>query len=355
MATRRAVLAGLGALIVPQRSWADAGMPVMLAAGMTDAGPVLAGLSAGGRETFRLALPARGHAAAGHPTRPLAVAFARRPGQFALVIDCVTGAEVARLAPPNGSVFSGHGAFLDGGDLLATAEQLAETSSGRIGLWDVADGFRRMGDMDSSGIGPHEIAALPDGSLLVANGGIATDRQDRRKLNLSTMRPNLTRLSARGEVLSQDTLPANLHQLSIRHIAPCPGGAAIALQWEGDPAELPPVLALWSAAGLTLAPGGPEVWAAFQGYGGSVAATESGQIALSSAPGGAVALTGRDGHVVALHRRADLSGVASVPEGMRATDGSGAVWDLSAEGLTLLSRGGPQWDNHLIPLVTPAA
>ena len=89
MATRRGFLAGLlatGAL--PRLGWAEVGHPAYLAAAKTaDGGFALHGLSGRGVSLFHLALPSRGHAATAHPTRAEAVAFARRPGTFALVID----------------------------------------------------------------------------------------------------------------------------------------------------------------------------------------------------------------------------------------------------------------------------
>ncbi len=76
---------------MPRVSWAEVGSPACLAAGKLGAEFVLHGLTAQGDSLFQIGLPARGHAAAAHPTQALAVAFARRPGTFALVIDCLSG------------------------------------------------------------------------------------------------------------------------------------------------------------------------------------------------------------------------------------------------------------------------
>ena len=98
MPARRSVLAGLmAASLAPRASWADAGSPAFVSAARTPAGDyVLCGLKARGEIAFQIPLPARGHAAAAHPETPHAVAFARRPGTFALVIDCATGAVAPR-------------------------------------------------------------------------------------------------------------------------------------------------------------------------------------------------------------------------------------------------------------------
>ncbi len=92
---------------------------------------------------FRIALPGRGHAAAAHPTRPEAVAFARRPGTFVVDIDCVAGCETAQLTAPEGRLFHCHGAFSLDGRWLYTTENDYEAARGVIGLWDAAHGYAR--------------------------------------------------------------------------------------------------------------------------------------------------------------------------------------------------------------------
>src|SRR5918997_3002290 len=102
MATRRGFLASLlAAVSLPALSWAEAGSPTHLAcAGDPDGTFSLHGLREDGSEAFRIRLPARGHAGCGHPTEALAVAFARRPGTYALALDCARGVVRNRLAPP---------------------------------------------------------------------------------------------------------------------------------------------------------------------------------------------------------------------------------------------------------------
>ena len=350
MTTRRAFLAGLAAAAaVPRLTWADVGGPAFVAAGKAGEDFVLHGLSAAGNSLFRLPLPARGHAAAAHPTDALAVAFARRPGTFALVIDCASGAVRHRLRPPPGRQFNGHGVFSADGALLMTSEVVAEGSAGRIGLWDTA-GFVRIAEWDSHGIGPHDLKILGDGTLVVANGGIQTDPADRSKLNLATMRPNLTLLAGDGALLDRVELDTGLHQNSIRHLARVGGGVAFAMQWEGDTAEAVPQLGLWTPGSPpNLCP--PPDARAFdlQGYAGSIAATHD-LIALTSARAGAMMIFDTDGQFKAGFQRADLAGVAASADGFVVSDGGGAVWACGLGGLTLLDRQATAWDNHLIAL-----
>ena len=68
----------------------------LTAANKPDNSTWLVGLTLSGGILFAQSLPGRGHAAAVHPARAEAVAFARRPGEFALVLDCMTGQQLAR-------------------------------------------------------------------------------------------------------------------------------------------------------------------------------------------------------------------------------------------------------------------
>jgi hypothetical protein len=309
---------------------------------------VLHGLTGRGESLFRIALPGRGHAAAAHPTRAEAVAFARRPGTFALVIDCGSGVVRHRLTPPEGMQFNGHGAFSADGSVLMTSEVVAETSEGRIGLWETRD-YSRLTGWPSHGIGPHEIRLLPDGRLAVANGGIRTDPVDRSKLNLAEMRPNLALLDPEGGLLERIELP-ELWQNSIRHLAPCGDSIAFAMQWEGDPAEAVPQLGLWTPgrAPVLCAPR-PQDAFAMKGYAGSIAATAE-RVLVTSPKGGAAQLYAADGSHVATHRRADLCGAAAHGGAFVVTDGMGAVWSADDTGLLPLARGATLWDNHLVAL-----
>lgn len=353
---RRRFLASLlttaTATALPRMVWADIGNPAFLAAGkLTDDDFVLHGLTDKGESLFHLPLPARGHAAAAHPTLAEAVAFARRPGAYALVLDCATGAVRHRLTPPDGRQFNGHGVYSADGAVLMTSEQMADTSDGRIGLWSVPDGYRRIGEWVSGGIGPHDMKRLPDGSLVIANGGIATDATDRSKLNIDSMIPNLTLLSPDGTALDQVTLDPALHKNSIRHLGlTADGRIAFGMQWEGDLAEPVPLVGLWTIGAAPALFTLPEAEAfSMNGYIGSVAA-QGDRIAVTSPRGGAVMIFDTAGSLLATHHRADICGVAPVSGGFIATDGAGGIWDCNETALSPLGQNGTQWDNHLVAL-----
>lgn len=356
MTSRRNFLVTLlAAGAAPSLGWAAIGNPAYLAAAQEPDGTfALFGLTEDGTETFRVPLPARGHAGAGHPLRAEAVAFARRPGMYALVINCATGAVLARLVPPEGRQFNGHGGFAEGGAILFTSEQDSDTSAGVIGLWDVEAGYLRLGEISTHGIGPHDLRLMPDGqTLVIANGGIATDATDRTKLNLDTMRPNISYLSLDGSLLDQVELDPDLRQSSIRHLAVRGDGlVGFAMQWEGDPGAATPLLGLHRRGErplLVSAPMADEL--AMQGYAGSIAFSGIGdEIAITSPRGGRLHRFSAEGAFLGAVSRSDVCGLAAYPAGLIVSDGLGGLIAITDSVIRSVAATRHAWDNHLVRL-----
>ena len=358
MPTRRSFLTGLAAAgFAAAPSWAQAGAPAYLsAARFADGGYCLVGLDAQGHALFDIPLPARGHAAAAHPHRPEAVGFARRPGSFALVIDCVTGQVRHRLDAPRGRHFYGHGAFSADGALLFTTENDYEAGQGVIGLWGVTQGYRRIGEFASGGVGPHDLRLLPDGAgLAVANGGIETHPDTgRAKLNIPLMRPNLSYFSLSGALLEQVEPAPEARRASIRHLAVhADGTLAYAMQWQGDSPAAPPLLGLHRRGGaprLLAAPAARH--RALVGYAGSVAFSSDGtQVAITSPRGGVLQIFDvAGGDYIATHEVADICGLAPGGAGFVFASGNGALGVATQEKPRILRMADCQWDNHLIAL-----
>ncbi|WP_227267826.1 DUF1513 domain-containing protein [Roseobacter weihaiensis] len=356
MAGRRRFLAGLMATgLCPQLTWADAGSPRYLAAARKPSGQyALFGLDASGVRVFELALPDRGHAAAAHPARPVAVAFARRPGTFAVVIDCALGREIARLTAPEGHHFSGHGSFSAAGDLLFTAENDYEAGRGMVGVWDARRGYARLASFPSGGTGPHDLLCLPDGrTLLVANGGIETHPETgRAKLNLPSMRPNLSYLTLEGALLEQVGPPAAWHKNSLRHLAVRGDGlVAVAAQWQGDLAQTPPLLATHRrGAALQFHKAGETHERDMQGYAGSIAFSGSGDaIAITGPRGGVGLIFSASGRLETTVQEPDICGVAAAADGFAFTSGLG-LFRAGRPAQPEIVRHRVAWDNHLIQI-----
>ncbi|MEM9779784.1 MAG: DUF1513 domain-containing protein [Pseudomonadota bacterium] len=351
---RRGFLGGvLAAGLVPKPSWADAGAPRYLsAAARPDGRFVLCGIGEDLGVRFQIPLPDRGHAAAAHPTRPEAVAFARRPGTFAVVIDCVSGAPKATLSAPAGRHFYGHGTFSADGGWLFTTENDYEAGRGRVGVWDVISSYARAAEIDSGGIGPHDIKRLPGGDVLVvANGGIDTHPDSgRTKLNLPTMAPNLAYLEG-GTVVETAALPGEMHKNSIRHLAISDAGeVAFGMQWQGDQPVARLVGTHRRGAAMRLLETPPGAARAMQDYVGSIAfSADAGRIAVTSPRGGVIQIFDAPrGRFERAIPSVDACGIATEGAGFLATAGTGLVQQVGAQGLGRPLRTDLAWDNHLV-------
>ncbi|MBF9034375.1 DUF1513 domain-containing protein [Rhodobacterales bacterium HKCCE2091] len=353
MPTRRGFLAGLAAATAfPAPTWADAGGPSYLTAARgPDGADRLVGLDGFGAVVFEIPLPARGHAAAAHPARPEAVAFARRPGTYAVVLDCRDGSVLRTLTAPANRHFYGHGAFSTDGALMFTTENDLDTMTGRIGVWETGQ-YTRVGDFASGGIGPHDVKHLPGtGTLAVANGGLMTHPDSGRAiLNLPTMAPNLAFLALDGTPIETHDLPAEWRMNSLRHLDLRDDGLlAAALQWQGDAATAPPLLALGRLGEGLRFPDPSDLFRRMQGYAGSVAFSGDGaRVGITSPRGGQLAVF--DAGTLELVDEIPASDVC----GLCGDGGDGFAWTT---GLGVFSgdatpgrRGDLAFDNHLIPV-----
>lgn len=322
------------------------------------------GFEAGGRLAFRVPLPARGHSLAVASGGDVAVQFARRPGTYAVVFDPRDGSTRRSLANARRRRFNGHGTFSADGRLLYASENDVENERGVIGVYDRADGFRRVGELPSHGVGPHDLRLMPGGEVLVvANGGIRTDPDlPRLKLNVPTMAPSLVYLDRRdGALLRKVALPKALHRASIRHLAVRSDGlVAFAMQYEGPRGDLVPLVATHrgAAAEARLFEGPEPVLRRLDQYVGSAALDSSGRyLAISSPRGGVVqvwdvetALPVCEAGIV------DGCGIASLGEPGLFLSSSGAggafVLDAVAGDCTAIpapALGALHWDHHIVP------
>jgi hypothetical protein len=291
------------------------------------------------------------------------VAFARQPDTFAVAFE-VNGARLPQLfITPADRHFFGHGAFSADGRLLFATENDFEGERGVIGVYDVSAGFRRVGELPSGGVGPHEVLLMPQGNILaIANGGILTHPDyPRANLNLATMAPNLSYVSTEtGEVVEIVALPQGLHRLSIRHLAVAFDDSLwFGCQWEGEMAERPLLVGRHVRGHEPLLLPCPDsLLVGFDNYVGSVAASRDGSVIATSSPrGDSVTLwdagTGEPRQQIAIQ---DVCGLAPVESGasLVATSGTGARLTLSAAGeaMSIIPSSELAWDNHLRMVTT---
>ena len=309
-------------------------------------------LSEAGTVLQTLPLPDRGHDVTFDPVSRRAVAFARRPGTFAVVFDPVGHAEPLTIAAASGRHFFGHGVFSPDGRLLYATENDVDAAAGLIGVYDATGGFRRVGEFPTHGMDPHELLLMPDGrTLAIANGGIETHPDfGRAKLNLATMKPSLVFIDREtGSLLESHELAADLHQLSIRHMDLDAGGRVwFGCQYEGPALDRPPLVGTVRPGGeVALLDMAPDILSGFRNYVGSVAANPSaGTIAVSSPQGNRMAvIEAATGKVVADRALTEVCGIAADHDFYLATTGEGRIVCASGEEATLPAY---VWDNHIL-------
>jgi hypothetical protein len=317
------------------------------------------GLSLSDDRVFGARVPMRAHGCAIHPTDPQRVLyFARRPGTQAFELDRATMRVRTVFSTQEGRHLAGHGTYSRTGDLIFTPEHDYERVRGVVVVRD-ARNFAVVGEMDTHGIDPHELAWLPDGrSLLVANGGILTHpRSFRRKLNIPTMDPSLCVLeAASGELSNQWRLPD--HLLSIRHLAMTGDGTtAVGLQYEGNKEQAPGIVALHRpGAGLRMLTAPPEETRRFQGYVASIAISETHDVIAAACPygGGVACWSLRDERYLGFISASETYGLSRVADGsILASQRDGTAYGLDeirlrSHFLQVASSQPIRWDDHWV-------
>jgi hypothetical protein len=233
---------------------------------------------------------------------------------------------------------------------------------GFVSMRDVEDGYRATRSFRTHGIGPHELLWSTDGrTIAIANGGILINPDSgRAPLNIESMQPSLALIDAAdGSLRRQVQLPAELHQLSIRHLAALSGRRlAFGMQYQGpleDDVPLVGLLAPDGAVGLLEMPA--EFAARVRQYIGSVAADASGRWLAASAPRGNVVLfwdaeTSVFAGAIDIADGCGLSRTSRVGEFLL-TSGAGVVERVTCGGPLRPQRMGSdaladgQWDNHV--------
>ncbi|MCV3736517.1 DUF1513 domain-containing protein [Rhizobium sp. TRM96647] len=310
----------------------------------------LATVAEDGTVIEKVALPARSHGLAYSPANGCAVAFARRPGTFALIFDTRQSREPVVIHAGEDRHFFGHGSFSPDGRLLYASENDFEANRGVIGLYDATDGYRRIGEFDTYGIGTHDMTVSDDGRLLiVANGGIETHPDfGRTKLNLDHMEPSLALIdAATGALIERHALPPSLRQLSTRHVdIDAKGRVWFACQYEGPRNDLPPLAGHFAKGeDIRFLDLPDETTMRLANYVGAIAVNRAqGLVGLTSPKGGlAVTIDAASGSVLGERRVDDAAGIAPSPHGFAVSSYDGRFDDSTAN---------LAWDQHIIRLGT---
>jgi uncharacterized protein len=344
---KAAGLAFLGGL-APKAAFALSEADAVYASGFRapDGSFGIATISERGEIIDRSRLPDRGHGLAYSPAANRIAVFARRPGTYIMVIDRAMRRKPSVITSVANRHFYGHGAFSPDGRFLYASENDFANARGMIGVYDGNEGYRRVAEYQTYGIGPHDLTVTPDGrTLIVANGGIETHPDfGRTKLNLDHMEPSITLVDASdGRLIEKHGLPRQLAQLSTRHLAIAGDGRIwFACQYEGPRNDLPPLAGfLNKGEPLTFVDLPDETTVALANYVGAIAVNDrDGLVGLTSPKGGKlVSIDQATGQVVAETDIPDAAGIADATHGFAASSYSGQLAE---------TRSRVNWDQHLV-------
>ncbi len=308
----------------------------------------IATLSEEGRIIERVPLPARAHGMTYSPVTNRAVAFARRPGTYAMIFAPDRSVAPVVIISIEGRHFYGHGCFSADGRLLYATENDFAGNRGMVGIYDGTNDFARIGELPSYGIGPHDMTLSADGKMLViANGGIETNPDfGRTKLNLDHMEPSLVLVdTATGGLIERHGMPDHLRQLSTRHVdIDADGKIWFACQYEGPRNDLPPLAGCFSRGEdirfLSLP---QQTTLALANYVGAIAVNrQDGLIGLTSPKGGTtVTVEARTGRVLMTKSLPDAAGIAPAAHGFVASSYGGRFGETEST---------VAWDQHIVRL-----
>jgi hypothetical protein len=293
-----------------------------------------------------VALPARAHGMAFSKATGRTVAFARRPGTYAMIFDPSGRDEPIVIAAAEGRHFYGHGAFSPDGRLLYASENDFDNNRGMIGLYDARNHFSRIGEYETYGTGPHDMTVSDDGRLLiVANGGIETHPDfGRTKLNLDHMEPSLTLIdAATGALIEKHGLPPEYAQVSTRHVdIDASGRIWFACQYEGPRNTLPPLVGHFGRGmDLSFVTLPDDTTRALGNYVGAIAVNRrEGLVGVTSPVNGtAVTLDARTGAVLKVKSVANAAGIAASAKGFAVS---------SYDGVFEGTQSDVAWDQHIV-------
>lgn len=222
------------------------------------------------------------------------VIMGRRPSERFWVLNTTSGELRHAITAQSDRHFYGHACFSLDGDYLYVTENDTVSLAGKIGVYDARQGYQKVKEFDSHGIGPHELVMHPDGeTLVIANGGIKTEKASRDELNLDSMRPSLAYLNRHDGTLLEQVVPQH-PQMSVRHLdIHRDGTVMIGIQFQGPKHINVPLVLTHKRGDTDFTPlhMPQEQWQCFHQYIASVAVdTEHNLLCVTTPIGGCAAV-----------------------------------------------------------------
>lgn len=322
----------------------------------------LSGWQLGQGERFRLPVEQRVHAPLQRPASDEAIFVARRPGTVIYVVDVQQGVIKQQIPAQPQRHFYGHAVFSNDGRWLYVPENAyAEQGRGKLAVYDAQANYQRVQEFDLGGIGPHQLALMPDGlTLAIALGGIQTHPDlQREKLNLATMQSALLFIDSRNGQISERFDAPHQH-LSFRHLDVAPDGTVVVgaqFQTAANPDQSydGPLVFLQRAKQPPQAfAASEEVWLAQHHYIASVAVNAVNAVsslAVTTSPrGGMVNLWQLEqGKLLHSFPVRDVAGAGYLPDQNQfvVSNGLGQLFAVTDQLQLLAQAPATRWDNHL--------
>jgi hypothetical protein len=311
----------------------------------------------------------RGHGLCQNPVKhEQVIMFSRRPGMQGIRINTLTGKQDAIFNSAIDRNMQGHGCYSADGKLLFCVESETSTGAGKITIRD-GDTLMQIGEFDSHGIGPHEMALMPDKTtLVIANGGLLTHPNSGRKiLNYPTMLSTLSYVDSRsGKLISEYKVPET--KASIRHLDVAEDGTvAIALQVQRKAMsndELQPLAATHKQGQEIKLLHAPEaLMVKLNDYMGSVKIHNSSRTVAFTSPKGDLAMFWHldNLELVGYHGFHDVCGLAISQDNKHfvLSNSAGKIRQINAYKLEeniskRLTFPTKNWDNHMLSVSIPS-
>ncbi len=214
----------------------------------------IVGLDYNGKIHFEIPVGARCHGVATHPIKNhIVTVYPKRPGYIAYVVDFKSGQVKHQFSTASNRYFYGHGTYSLDGKYLFTSENDFAKKRGLISIRET-NTYKVIEEMNSGGIGPHELIALSDGkNLAIANGGLFEHPNvgdGREKLNIDTMDPSLVILEVGTKKVIESLKPKD-HFMGLRHLSVTQDLKILsAIQYEGENISKSPLVSLYQGGEL---------------------------------------------------------------------------------------------------------
>lgn len=300
----------------------------------------------------------RGHDSQFHRQRNELLFFSRRPGREIFIIDGGSGQLKRQVEASEGYHYYGHGCLsADGRYLYTTENHVAGDGQGAIGVYDCVNDYALVRHLDCAGIGPHQIALMPDQqTLVVAMGSIKTlPDSGRVTLNFDAMAPALHYIDRHSGMLLE-AVPSPHQHLSLRHLDVSPTGTVVVGgQFQAElPTPLPLVYQHRRGGELQALALGDVPLVLDSSYVASVSIDDQGKFAVTTCPRDDVVCLWNlaEGHLASSYRLPDVAGTIYDARHQQfiLSNGGGQLMGLRPGSPRLFAldyASGVHWDNHL--------